>query len=88
MSPEAFERALQAIERTGRGWLYGGEIPSCDVWLDGVLMKQVMAVNRKRGMLRMGYSPVKLDKHRKRIRFFTLRGVVTLAPMGATKGLA
>ena len=88
MSPQLLEQMLENIERTGRGWVHGGEIPPCDVWLDGVLMKQVISVNRKRGMLRMTHTPVKTDKHGKGILFFTLRGVVTLAPLGITEGAA
>lgn len=88
MTPALFDQMLSSVERTGRGWVHGGDIPPCDVWLDGVLMKQVIAVNRKRGMLRMTHAPVKLDKRRKNILFFTLRGVVTLAPLGITEGTA
>ena len=87
MSQQILNHMLACIERTGRGWVHGGEVLPCDVWLDGVLMTQVMAVHRKRGILRVGYYPVKLDKHKKRILFRTLRGEVRMA-LKITEGVA
>ena len=74
---EQIEQILQHIESCNRGWIRGGEAPPFLVFLDGKEVRNVLAANRRKGVLRVCHSPVKLDKHKKRVLSYTLKGVVT-----------
>lgn len=74
---EQIEQSLQHIEGRNRGWIRGGEAPPFLVLLDGKEVRNVLAANRRKGVLRVCHSPAKLDKHKKRLLSYTLKGVVT-----------
>lgn len=74
--------ALMAdCESRNRGWADARNVPFyCDVWLDGKLIQNVVAVHRKTGRVRVHDIPAKLDKHGRRVLCRTLRGNVELVP--------
>ena len=47
-----------------------------DVFVDGLKIDRVMYADTKRGIVRVTHSPIRLDKHRKRVLTKTLRGHV------------
>jgi hypothetical protein len=77
VTPEQFEAYLRYVENCNRGWL-NSNIPPCRVYLDGKEVKNVVAVNRKKGVLRMYHFPIRVDKWGKKILQHTLYGRVTL----------
>lgn len=47
-----------------------------DVFLNGNKLDRVMYADTKRGIVRCVHDPIRLDKRRKRVLTFTLRGKV------------
>ena len=43
-----FEREVKLAEKSGRGWVHAGEVPPCDVYIDGVMQINVRSVHRKK----------------------------------------
>lgn len=78
MTPEQFERFLLYVEGRSRGWLDASNVPRCKVFVGGIEVKNVMAVNRRKGVLRVSLEPFRLDKHRKRVLTKTLYGTIRL----------
>lgn len=48
------------------------------VYVDGVLIEAVFYADTKRGIVRAYRQPLRLDKHRKRLLSYVLRGIVTV----------
>lgn len=76
MNDQTFSALVAQAETNHRGWIHGGSVPACDVLIDGKLMPRnsILAVHRTTGRARIIDQPIKLDKHRKRIAFRTVRG--------------
>lgn len=72
------EQVLQSIERDNRGWLRAGNVPPLRVYLDGVEIKCVTAVNRRKGIAVVTDDPIRLDRWRKRVITRRLYGYVTV----------
>ena len=78
MTPEQFEHLLQHIEGRSRGWLDASNVPRCKVFVGGIELKNVLTLNRRKGVLRVSLEPFRLDKHRKRVLTKTLYGTIRL----------
>lgn len=56
---------------------YGGDgLPPRNVFLNGKRLDHVLCADECRGVVRVAGFPFRLDKHKKRILFKTLRGTV------------
>ena len=53
---------LDKIERRHRGWLKRDYCPPARVYLDGVELQRVVAVNRRKGKVRVCDAPIKTDR--------------------------
>ena len=74
------ERIWKQSERENRGWIVAGPcLPATTVRLDGVVVKNVLAVHRAKGKVKLCLEPLKLDKHKKSLRFIVLRGKVEVS---------
>lgn len=82
MTPEELEWLACHVESRNRGWISGGEIPPCRVYLDKKEVKNVRAVNRRKGTLRVYFDPLRLDKYRKKLLWYTVKGSVVLILKG------
>lgn len=69
---------LEEIERHNRGWLEAGNCPPARVFLDGVELRRVVAVNRRKGRVRVYDDPIKINKRGKAIISRTLYGAVRI----------
>jgi hypothetical protein len=53
---------LGEIERRNKGWLTAENCPPVDVFVDGVKVDHVMAVNRKRGKVTVAVLPIRANR--------------------------
>lgn len=53
---------LAEIERRNKGWLNSDNCPPVDVFIDGVKVDDVMAVNRKRGKALIAVRPIRANR--------------------------
>ena len=60
MNDDAFEQMLRNCEDTNDGWLHGGKVPRCDVYIDGVLTNNVVRVNRAKGVAVVAKIPIEI----------------------------
>lgn len=70
------EVKLDEIERSNRGWLKPGICPPARVFLDGVELHRVLAVNRSTGSVILDYDPPVIK--RERFVAHMLHGVVRM----------
>lgn len=54
-----------------------------DVFLDGVVLTDVLMADEQRGIVECCMQPVRVDKHRKRVLTRRLHGVVKVVMRGA-----
>lgn len=74
------ERIWKQSEKDNRGWIVAGAgLPPTAVRLDGVELKNVLAVHRAKGKVKLCLIPLTLDKHKKNVRFVTLHGKVEVS---------
>lgn len=82
MTKELFNRIVDIAESRGRGWLSSSNVPACNVYVDGILIKNVARVNRIRGVVEVVLQPIRLDKHRKKVMTKRVRGSIEVEPLG------
>lgn len=75
-----FETWLLNAEKKNRGWLLPKSRISATIYLDGIIVNNVLAVHRGKGVVKVARMPLKRDKHGKRVLRKTIRGVVELLP--------
>lgn len=75
------EQVLRSIERRNRGWLRAGNVPPLRVYLDGVEINHVTAINRRKGIAEVADDPVRLDRWKKQVITRRLYGYVTVEPI-------
>ena len=81
MTQDHFYSLLATAVQHGRGWVYGGDIPRCGVLCNGVKLKCVASFSVGRGAAKVYITPLRLDKHRKRILTTTIRGKIEAFPL-------
>lgn len=72
------EQVLRSIERRNRDWLRAGNLPPLRVYLDGVEINHVTAINRSKGIAEVADDPIRLDRWKKRVITRRLYGYVTV----------
>ena len=60
MNDELFEQILRNCEAANDGWLHGGKVPQCDVYIDGVLKNNLIRVNRAKGIAVVAKIPIEI----------------------------